>query len=98
MAMPLHSVSATDMKNRFGDYLGEIIHRGTAILVEKHGKPVAVMLSIGEWSRLQEEQRRTDSPWIAACKKLADSIRKKHPRGWHTPTVSLVKRVREEET
>jgi prevent-host-death family protein len=98
MKSALRAVPATEMKNRFGDYLGEVVHRQEALIIEKHGKPVAVMVSVEEWRRLQDEKgRRSDSPWILACERLADKIRKKHPRTKHTPAVSLVKAVREEE-
>jgi prevent-host-death family protein len=92
------AVPATEIKNRFGDYLGEVVHRREPLVIERHGKPVAVLVGIEEWRRLQDEEgKRSTVPWVEACMKLAEEIRKKHPRARHTSAVDLVKAVREEE-
>ncbi len=42
--------TATEMKNHFGQYLEETISQ--PVVIEKTGRPVAVMLSIKEYQRL----------------------------------------------
>lgn len=49
--MVVRTLSATDVKNRFGFVLREITRSGGPIVVERGGKPVAVLLSIEEYQR-----------------------------------------------
>lgn len=49
--MGVRILSATDVKNRFGFVLREIRRSGGPIVVERGGKPVAVLLSIEEYQR-----------------------------------------------
>ncbi len=44
------TVSATNLKNRFGSFLGDVIRTGGPLVIERAGKPVAVMLSIEAYS------------------------------------------------
>ena len=43
-------ITATEIKNHFGEYLEEAISE--PVVIEKTGRPVAVMLSIKEYDRL----------------------------------------------
>ena len=47
------SFSATEVKNRFGRVLRQIAKTGGPIVVERDGKPVAVIMSIREYERMQ---------------------------------------------
>lgn len=58
----LKTVSATEMKNRFGQYLARIAVEPVGI--EKNGRPVAVLLSVEEYELLQ---RSDDSFWGQAA-------------------------------
>lgn len=51
--MAVRTLSATDVKNRFGRVLREISKSGGPIVVERGGKPVAVILSVDEYQRSQ---------------------------------------------
>ena len=53
--MPTKTLPATEVKNRFGRVLREIAQTGGPIIVERDGKPVAVILGIGEYTRLQPQ-------------------------------------------
>ena len=53
--MNLQSLPATEVKNRFGRVLRQIAKTGGPIIVERDGKPVAVILSMGEYQRLQPQ-------------------------------------------
>ncbi len=48
---------ATEVKNRFGQVLGEIARTGGPIIVERGGKPVAVILGIEAYERLRPTGR-----------------------------------------
>jgi antitoxin Phd len=45
------TVSATELKNRLGGYLQEL--GAEPVVVEKAGRPVAVLLTLAEFERLQ---------------------------------------------
>lgn len=53
--MPTKTLPATEVKNRFGRVLREIAQTGGPIIVERDGKPVAVILGIGEYARLKPQ-------------------------------------------
>ncbi len=46
------TLSATEVKNRFGRVLREVSLSGGPIIVERDSKPVAVILSIDEYERV----------------------------------------------
>ncbi len=52
------TVSATNLGNRFGSFLGDAIRTGGPLVIERVGKPVAVLLSIEAYS-----SDRTGQPW-----------------------------------
>ncbi|NNE61810.1 MAG: type II toxin-antitoxin system Phd/YefM family antitoxin [Woeseia sp.] len=56
----MKSMSAKDAKNSFGRLLDDA--RAHPVVVEKHGRPVIVVLSIEEFERLKElDNERTNS-------------------------------------
>ena len=48
----METLTATDVKNRFGDYLLKV--QQEPIAIEKNGKPVAVTISMKEYKLLEE--------------------------------------------
>jgi len=56
----MRQVNATDFKNHFGEFLD--MAREEAVMVSRSGKPLAVMLSVEEYERLE---RLDDAYWIA---------------------------------
>lgn len=55
--MGSRTVTATDAKNRFGGVLREVNQTGEPIVVERDGKPVAVILSIEAYKSLQPSKQ-----------------------------------------
>jgi len=49
--MPIKYLPATEVKNRFGRVLREVIKSGGPIYIERDGKSVAVILSVREYER-----------------------------------------------
>ena len=69
-------ISATEARVRFGELLRRVVHDREAIIVERDGKPQAVVLALEEYERLKASQPRSD--WRQTMDKaiaLADSIR-----------------------
>ncbi len=73
----MKTVSSTEIKNRLGQYLETAV--GEPVLVEKAGRPVAVVLSYAEYQRLQ---RLEDAYWAARCRLAEES-------GWAGPEESM---------
>jgi antitoxin Phd len=57
------TVSATEIKNRLGQYLARVAVEPVGI--EKHGRPIAVLLSFDEYEQLQ---RSDDFFWGQAAR------------------------------
>jgi prevent-host-death family protein len=53
----LEPVSATDAKIKFGEILHETSVNGKKFIVDRHGKPVSVILSYREYRELLEGKR-----------------------------------------
>lgn len=51
----MQHISARDAKNRFGRLIDDA--RAAPVAVEKHGRPVVVVLAIEEYERLTETAR-----------------------------------------
>jgi prevent-host-death family protein len=49
--MAVRTLPATEVKNRFGKVLREVAKSGGPILIERDGKPVAVIMSVREYER-----------------------------------------------
>lgn len=49
--MSIKYLPATEVKNRFGRVLREVVRAGGPVYVERDGKPVAVILSVREYER-----------------------------------------------
>jgi len=57
------AISANEAKNRLGSYLAYVNEQDDEVIVESHGKPKAVIMSISAYEDaqvLREKQRRAD--------------------------------------
>lgn len=50
----MKTVSATEARVRFGELLRHVATERTPVMVERGGKPLAVVLSLDEYRRLQD--------------------------------------------
>jgi prevent-host-death family protein len=57
--MSIKYLPATEVKNRFGRVLREVVRAGGPVYVERDGKPVAVILSIREYERTRRKGKLT---------------------------------------
>src|SRR5215472_5817188 len=46
-------IGTHEAKTRLSDYLNRVSYRGERIIVERHGKPVAALVSVEDLSRLE---------------------------------------------
>ncbi|MBI2977064.1 MAG: type II toxin-antitoxin system Phd/YefM family antitoxin [Chloroflexi bacterium] len=54
------ALAATEVKNRFGQVLSEVRRTGGPIVVQRGGKPVAVILSIESYERLRPKRTQAN--------------------------------------
>ena len=95
MKTTLNTVSATEIKNRFGDYLHGVLTDHAPLLIEKHGKPVAIIMEYAEWKK--REALSSKKSWVEQCRRYATSLKKRHPHSKIFSGVDLIRSVREEE-
>lgn len=88
-------VPATDLKNRFGNYLGEVVYGKEPLVVEKHGRPVAVLVRYEDW--INQEKGRQESPALHHFLNLVEELKKNHPTAKYPSSVALMHEVRDEE-
>lgn len=55
----LEPIGATEAKVKFGEILHETSVEGKKFVVDRHGKPVSVILSYNEYLKLVEESKKT---------------------------------------
>lgn len=95
MRQNVKSANATDVKNRFGDFLGTVIRKREPLVIERHGKPVAVLVRYEEWAGKRKGPEKK-TPWVDSCERLAQDIARTHPSRSFS-AVDLVRAIREEE-
>lgn len=64
--MSIKALPATEVKNRFGRVLREVSQTGGPIVVERDGKPVAIILSMSEYERMQRQMPAAAALPVAA--------------------------------
>lgn len=89
-----HPISTTEAQNNFGACLKKVLHTAQPVLVQKHGKPVAVLLDYRSWQTLVAQKPVKEDAWVAKCQKLVARI--KRGRGKQTSAVELLKELRDE--
>ena len=93
-------ISATEVKNRFGDYLGEVLRKQEPILIERHGKPVAVLVDLAQWERNHTNTLKSltldEDPWVASLKRIHHRIKNRHPHLEKFSPADLMRKIREE--
>lgn len=90
------TVAATEIKNRFGDYLGEVIHQREPLIIERHGRPVAVLLDYSDWVQGGAADKMK-TPWSDACEQLVQTLKKSGLKQKANTAVELIHAVRDEE-
>ena len=50
------TISAFDARRKFGKVLDTVAANGNSVIVERHGEPVAAVISIAEYQRLQKQR------------------------------------------
>jgi prevent-host-death family protein len=57
-------VPIAEAKAKLSAIVDEVLHRGERVVIERHGKPVAVVVSLDDLARLEEYRATTQPPGI----------------------------------
>jgi prevent-host-death family protein len=67
-------LSATEAKVRFGEVLRNVAERDEVFVVERSGRPQAVILSLTEYRRLVDNQRQPED-WRDKVLRVREAVR-----------------------
>jgi prevent-host-death family protein len=98
MTSPFKTAPATAVKNRFGDYLGEVLETHEPLYIDRHGKTVAVLVDIKRWLQKEALARGSQTPWCDGLKTLLKKARKRRSGGKSASAVDLLRELRDEES
>ena len=85
---------ATEAKVHFGELARDVEDTGEAVLVERNGRPVVVILSIDEYRRLQRKPATQD--WRTALQASQAAFRPFKERGVPLDAAELIREGHEE--
>lgn len=91
------SITATQAKNRLGDYLAIVTSGKEPVVIERHGRPIAVLLDYGEWVQEHPLQGKKKLSWSEELEQLAQKIAAEHPDPEPRSAVDLLNQIREED-
>ncbi|OGP14278.1 MAG: hypothetical protein A3I75_06700 [Deltaproteobacteria bacterium RIFCSPLOWO2_02_FULL_50_16] len=94
--MTFKSTTATKIKNNLGDYLIEAAQKKHPVVIEKYGRPYAVLVGFQTWQEMTGKLPRHSLPWIEACQKLSEEIQRTH-RKKQTSAIRLIQELRHED-
>lgn len=59
-------VAAAEAKAKFSELVSRVAHGGERVIIERHGKPVAALVSIGELEQMPSKGSAPleDDPWL----------------------------------
>jgi len=89
-------VTATEARIRFGELIRRVVENRESVIVERGGKPQAVVLSLMEYERLLEGQQQEDNEWKALVDLAREQIRSELGDRKLMPPEEVVAEMREE--
>lgn len=90
--MPTRRMSAREARANFSDLLGLVYYTKEAVIVEKKGRPFAVVISPEQYERLRREE---EEDW-AILDQLAERNADKDPKEVEKDVTAAVEAVRQE--
>src|SRR5690242_173040 len=92
----MRTMSSQQARARFSDLLGSVYYTKEAVVVEKKGKPVAVVVSPEAYERIKaEEERQAAKDW-ATIDRLRERNKDKDPDAVLADVTEVVEEVRRE--
>ena len=88
---------ATEVQNNFGYYMARAIRTSKPVYIQKHGKPIAVILGLKTYEACSGTEPPKKSSWVDACSQFVKKISTNRHRKSSESSVELVGQLREEE-
>ncbi|MBW1782270.1 MAG: type II toxin-antitoxin system Phd/YefM family antitoxin [Deltaproteobacteria bacterium] len=88
-------VTATEARIRFGELIRRVVENRESVIVERSGKPQAVVLSVSEYERLLEGQQ-DQNEWKSLVASARDQIRAELGNRKLMPPEEVIAEMREE--
>jgi len=88
-------VTATEARIRFGELIRRVVENRESVIVERSGKPQAVVLSVSEYERLLEGQQ-DQNEWKSLVASARDQIRAELGNRKLMPPEKVIAEMREE--
>ena len=90
-------MSSRDARANFSEILGLVYYTQEPVIVEKKGKPVAVVISPREFERIQQErEERRQRAW-EAVRRVQEANQDKDPDEVYRDVTAVVEEVRQEQ-
>lgn len=86
-------LSVRETRENFSDVLGLVRDGKETVIVEKKGKPVAVLISPDQWDRVQQQSKER---FFAVVDQLRRDNADKDPEEVYRDVTSVVEEVRQE--
>ncbi|MCP4661420.1 MAG: type II toxin-antitoxin system Phd/YefM family antitoxin [bacterium] len=90
-----HTLTATEARVRFGRLLQRVAENGETIVVERGGKPRAVVLSVAEYTSLCQLRSRQES-WETLLDEVVEMVDHDLKGRTLPPAGEMIARMREE--
>jgi len=89
------TMSATDVRVRFGEVMRWVVEKQKPIIVERGGKPHVVVLSVEEYERLRAGRRERDD-WRDLVRQAREQMRIELGERVLPPPEEIIRQMREE--
>lgn len=76
----MHSISASEAKNRFGTYIEAALIE--PVLIERSGRPAVMLISVAEYQRLKRHEQQWSSLEAGYAAMAADEVREQEAGAW----------------
>ncbi len=94
--MVVKRMSSRDARANFSELLGLVYYTQEPVVVEKKGKPVAVMISPREFERIQQEREERRQAGWEAVRRVQEANRDTDPDEVYRDVTAVVDEVRQE--
>ncbi len=88
----MRTISVRDARANFSELLGSVYYTNNPVIVEKKGKPFAVVVSPSQYQRLKQEEEKD---WVIIDKLRAKNA-DKDPDAVYREVTKVVEEVRQE--
>lgn len=86
-------MSAAEVRNRFSDVVNRAYYKGEPTIVERQGKPMAVIINTEQYEQFQEQQKRELFKTIRA---IQERNKDADPEEAYRDVTEVVEEVRQE--